>query len=82
MVGEYLSYDPYGLMFRKDDPQFAAVVERTFRRIAESRELRWIYRRWFQRRVPTGENLALPMSPRSRRSSRRSGCPRSEAGTL
>ena len=44
-------------------PQFAAVVDRTFRQLAESRELRWIYRRWFQRRVVTGENLALPMSP-------------------
>ncbi len=63
VVGEYLSYDPYGIMFRRNDPQFAAVVERTFRQLAESRELRWIYRRWFQRRVPTGENLALPMSP-------------------
>ena len=63
VVGEYLSYDPYGIMFRRDDPQFAAMVDRTFRQLAESRELRWIYRRWFQRRVVTGENLALPMSP-------------------
>ncbi|HET7362245.1 MAG TPA: amino acid ABC transporter substrate-binding protein [Burkholderiales bacterium] len=66
VVGEYLSYDPYGIMFRKDDPQFAAVVERTFRRLAESRELEWIYKRWFQRRTPTGENLALPMSAQLR----------------
>jgi len=63
VAGDYLSYDPYGLMFRRDDAQFAAVVDRTFRQLAESRELRWIYRRWFQRRVPTGENLGLPMSP-------------------
>jgi glutamate/aspartate transport system substrate-binding protein len=63
VVGEYLSYDPYGIMFRRDDPQFAAVVERAFRNLAESRELRWIYRKWFQRRIPTGENLALPMGP-------------------
>jgi glutamate/aspartate transport system substrate-binding protein len=63
VVGEYLSYDPYGIMFRRNDPQFATVVDRTFRQLAESRELRWIYRRWFQRRVVTGENLALPMSP-------------------
>jgi glutamate/aspartate transport system substrate-binding protein len=63
VVGEYLSYDPYGIMFPRNDPQFAAVVDRTFRQLAESRELRWIYRRWFQRRVVTGENLALPMSP-------------------
>jgi glutamate/aspartate transport system substrate-binding protein len=62
VVGDYLSYDPYGIMYRRDDPQFAAVVDRAFARLAESRELRWIYRKWFQRRVPTGENLALPMS--------------------
>ena len=31
VVGEYLSYDPYGLVYRRDDPDFAAVVERTFR---------------------------------------------------
>ncbi|HTO49888.1 MAG TPA: cation:dicarboxylase symporter family transporter [Burkholderiales bacterium] len=63
VVGEYLSYDPYGIMFRRNDPQFAAVVERRFRQLAESRALRSIYRRGFQRRVPAGENLALPMSP-------------------
>jgi glutamate/aspartate transport system substrate-binding protein len=63
VVGDYLSYDPYGIMFRKHDPQLAAVVDRAFRRLAESRELGWIYRKWFERRVPTGENLALPMSP-------------------
>jgi len=30
ITGEYLSYDPYGIMFRKGEPQLAAVVERTF----------------------------------------------------
>src|SRR5262249_62341433 len=25
VVGEYLSYDPYGLVYRRDDPRFAAV---------------------------------------------------------
>jgi glutamate/aspartate transport system substrate-binding protein len=63
VVGEYLSYDPYGLMFRKDDPDFAAVVERTFARLAESRELVQMYNRWFQMRLPTGERLDMPMSP-------------------
>ncbi len=63
VVGEFLSYDPYGLMFRKDDPDFAAVVERTFARLAESRELVQLYTRWFQMRLPTGERLDLPMSP-------------------
>jgi glutamate/aspartate transport system substrate-binding protein len=63
VVGEYLSYDPYGLMYRKDDPDFAAIVDRTFRRLAQSRELVQLYNKWFQQRLPTGETLDLPMSP-------------------
>src|SRR5580698_7805429 len=33
VAGDYLSYDPYGIMFRKGEPQLAAVVERTFRKL-------------------------------------------------
>jgi len=62
VVGEYLSYDPYGLMYRKDDPDFAAIVDRTFTRLAQSRELVDLYNKWFQQRLPTGETLELPMS--------------------
>lgn len=62
VVGEYLSYDPYGLMYRKDDPDFAAIVDRTFGRLAQSRELVQLYNKWFQQRLPTGETLDLPMS--------------------
>jgi glutamate/aspartate transport system substrate-binding protein len=63
VVGEYLSYDPYGLMYRKDDPDFVAIVDRTFSRLAQSRELIQLYNKWFQQRLPTGETLDLPMSP-------------------
>ena len=63
VVGEYLSYDPYGLMYRKDDLDFAAVVDRAFSRLAQSRELVQLYNKWFQQRLPTGETLDLPMSP-------------------
>jgi glutamate/aspartate transport system substrate-binding protein len=63
VVGDYLSYDPYGLMYRKNDPDFAAVVDRTFSRLARSRELVQLYNKWFQRRLPTGERLDLPMGP-------------------
>jgi glutamate/aspartate transport system substrate-binding protein len=63
VVGEYLSYDPYGLMYRKDDPDFAAVVDRTFSRLAQSREIVDLYNKWFQQRLPTGETLDLPTSP-------------------
>jgi glutamate/aspartate transport system substrate-binding protein len=48
VVGEYLSYDPYGLVYRRDDPAFAAVVERTFTRIGK----RATARRALQQVVP------------------------------
>ena len=63
VVGEYLSYDPYGLAFRRDDPDFAAVVERAFTRMAGERRLAELYNKWFLRRLPTGETLNLPISP-------------------
>lgn len=63
VVGDYLSYDPYGIMYRKDDPDFTALVDRTFSRLAHSRELVDLYNKWFQQRLPTGETLNLPMSP-------------------
>ena len=62
VVGEYLSYDPYGLVYRRNDPAFAAVIERTFARIAAERRLFELYNKWFLRRLPTGETLNLPMS--------------------
>jgi glutamate/aspartate transport system substrate-binding protein len=75
VVGEYLSYDPYGLMYRKDDADFAAVVDRTFSRLAQSRELVQLYNRWFQQRLPTGERLDLPMSPQLEEIFRVQGAP-------
>jgi glutamate/aspartate transport system substrate-binding protein len=63
VVGDYLSYDPYGLMFRKDDTAFAELIDGTFSRLAQSRELVQLYNRWFQQRLPTGETIDLPISP-------------------
>lgn len=62
VVGDFLSYDPYGIMYRKDDPQLAEVVTRTFHNLAESRDLEYTYNRWFLRKLPNGERLNLPMS--------------------
>ena len=63
VVGDLLSYDPYGIMFRRDDPQLNEAVLRTFRQLAESRDILELYHKWFIRRTPTGEQLNLPMSP-------------------
>jgi glutamate/aspartate transport system substrate-binding protein len=61
--GEYLSYDPYGIMFRKGEPQLAAVVERTFRKLGSNRDLIPLYNKWFVSRLPTGEKLNVAISP-------------------
>ncbi|WP_298233432.1 amino acid ABC transporter substrate-binding protein [uncultured Azohydromonas sp.] len=63
VVGELLSFEPYGIAYRRDDPQLAQVVERSFRRLAQNRELAWIYDQWFVRRLPGGEQLKLRMGP-------------------
>lgn len=62
VVGDYLSYDPYAIMFRKDDPQLAQVVRTSFQALAEDGEIERQYRRWFLRRLPSGTSLDLPMS--------------------
>jgi glutamate/aspartate transport system substrate-binding protein len=63
VVGDFLSYDPYGIMFRKDDPQLNAAVVRTFQQLAESRDLILNYDKWFVRKTPTGERINLPIGP-------------------
>ena len=63
VVGDFLTYADYALMFRRDDSEFAEVIRHAFERLAGSREIRAIYRRWFQRPLPSGVSLNLPMSP-------------------
>ncbi|HSD55382.1 MAG TPA: amino acid ABC transporter substrate-binding protein [Burkholderiales bacterium] len=75
LVGELLSFEPYGLMYPRDDPELAEVVDRTQRNLAASREIVWIYDRWFVRQLPSGRRLDLPMSPQLRRSFELLGLP-------
>jgi glutamate/aspartate transport system substrate-binding protein len=63
VVGDYLSYDPYGIMYRKGEPQLKDVVERTFRKLGSGRDLIPLYNKWFVARLPTGERLNVPISP-------------------
>jgi glutamate/aspartate transport system substrate-binding protein len=63
VIGEFLSYDPYGIMYRKDDSQFARVVNEAFHNLAADGEIERRYNRWFLRKLPSGESLDLPMSP-------------------
>ena len=63
VVGDFLTYADYALMFRKDDPDFTEVVQRAFNRLSGSREIVAIYDRWFRNPLPSGARLNLPMSP-------------------
>src|SRR6202047_2028324 len=63
VTGDYLSYDPYGIMFRKGEPQLTAVVERAFRKLGSNRDLVPLYNKWFVSRLPTGEKLNVAISP-------------------
>jgi glutamate/aspartate transport system substrate-binding protein len=63
VTGDYLSYDPYGIMFRKGEPQLKAVVDRTFAKLGSGRDLIPLYNKWFVARLPTGEKLGVAISP-------------------
>jgi len=60
--GHFLTYEPYGLMFRKDDPEMAEAVRRAFAAMAADGQLVANYRKWFLDTTPTGERIDLPMS--------------------
>jgi glutamate/aspartate transport system substrate-binding protein len=62
VTGDFLSYDPYGVMYRKGDPQLTRLVNDTFHALAEDREIERRYNRWFLRKLPSGVSLDLPMS--------------------
>ena len=54
MVGDFLSYDPYGVMYRKGDAQLAQLINETFQQLAEDREIERRYKRWFLQQAAVG----------------------------
>ncbi len=63
IVGDYLSFEPYAIAFRRNDPAFADIVQRSFERLADAGTLASGYNRWFTGKLPNGETMNLPMSP-------------------
>jgi ABC-type amino acid transport substrate-binding protein len=47
LLPETLSYEPYGLMVRRDDSAFRLVANRTLARIYRSGAIRTLYAKWF-----------------------------------
>jgi glutamate/aspartate transport system substrate-binding protein len=62
VVGDYLSYDPYGIMFRRNDDDFGVVVRRSVGRLFASGDINKLYNKWFLEKLPSGERWAS-MSP-------------------
>ncbi len=59
---EALSVEPYGIMMRRGDPAFKAVVDAALVQLYRSDEFPRIYRKWFQSPIPPkGINLNFPM---------------------
>jgi glutamate/aspartate transport system substrate-binding protein len=63
ITGDYLSYEPYAIGFRRDDPAFADLVRDSFARMAGEGILNRLYAQWLVDRLPNGETLNVPMSP-------------------
>ena len=63
VIGDYLSYDPYGIMFRKNDDGFGVVARRALANLMRAGEINKLYDKWFVGRLPSGETLAMPMQP-------------------
>jgi glutamate/aspartate transport system substrate-binding protein len=63
VTGDYLSFEPYAIGFRRNDPDFAALVHHSFARMASEGTLYALYRRWLIDTLPNGERMNLPISP-------------------
>jgi glutamate/aspartate transport system substrate-binding protein len=63
IAGDYLSYEPYAIGFRRDDPDLAGVVRDSFARMASEGILNRLYTQWLVERLPNGETLNVTISP-------------------
>ena len=63
IVGEPQSFEIYGCMMRKDDPEFKAVVDEALANVFKSGEINSIYDKWFLNPIPPKNvNLKFEMS--------------------
>ncbi|MBN8443355.1 MAG: transporter substrate-binding domain-containing protein [Thauera sp.] len=64
IVGPSLRDEPYGVMLRKDDAPFKALIDKTLTGLMKSGEAEKLYTKWFMNPIPPRNvNLNFPMSP-------------------
>ncbi|MBS0451388.1 MAG: amino acid ABC transporter substrate-binding protein [Proteobacteria bacterium] len=63
ILKESLRQEPYGIMLRKDDPQFKALVDETVTGLMKSGAIEQLYTKWFVSPIPPkNANLNFPMT--------------------
>lgn len=63
LLDDALRVEPYGLILRKNDPQFKALVDDTLVGLMRSGEFQALYDKWFTQAIPPkGLNLNFPMT--------------------
>jgi glutamate/aspartate transport system substrate-binding protein len=63
IVGDVISVEPIGIMYRKDDPAFKKAVDDSIRAMAKSGEAAKLYDKWFMQPIPpTNTKVGLPPS--------------------
>lgn len=63
IIDDALRVEPYGLIMRKDDPSFKALVDKTLATLVANGEFETLYRKWFMSPIPPkGINLNFPMT--------------------
>ena len=62
IIDDSLRTEPYGLIIRKDDPEFKALVDKTLVAIMKNGQFQDLYAKWFMSPIPPRNmNLNFPM---------------------
>ena len=63
IIDDALRVEPYGLIMRKDDPEFKSLVDKTLAALVANGEFETLYKKWFMSPIPPkGINLNFPMT--------------------
>ena len=63
-MDEFAAPEPYGIMLRRDDPAFKAIVDRATSKLYTSPEMATLFAKWFNSPIPPkGVNFNFTMGP-------------------
>jgi glutamate/aspartate transport system substrate-binding protein len=63
IIDDSLRTEPYGLIIRKDDPEFKSFVDKSLVAMMKSNQFQELYAKWFMRPIPPKNvNLSFPMT--------------------